>query len=344
MDGVVWVGAECGAAARSGLTARQRDDGEAAVAFRLQRGAGVERQAGLAQPGRHLLVGKSQPLMLVLGLEDGEVVRREVDDEERRAGRHQPGRLGDHAARPVDMAQHLVDDDGIEPGRRHLILTQRVDRTGVGPAHANVAHRGLVDPRAGHAQHVRAGVQAEAVRETVGEEFEHSARAGADVEQGLVGSGQGRTNRRLDAGERRVLAAKRVPMLGLCREVGLALRLAPRAKGLKRRLVATAPEVVGIELRQGRLGERVRVQAEIGIGPFRGARGELRLAEKAQMARQARLALTEDVDEIADRELALAQQRGDAQPRRVGQGLEDGHELVEGCAHKDVFMCWRRNL
>ena len=45
------------------------------------------------------------------------------------------------------------------------------------------------------------------------------------------------------------------------------------------------------------------------------------------MARNARLALPEQLGKLADRQLHRPQQRQDAQPRRIGQRLEKRGEL-----------------
>ena len=64
-----------------------------------------------------------------------------------------------------------------------------------------------------------------------------------------------------------------------------------------------------------------------------------RLAKKAQMARNARLALAENVRELADRQLGLAQQQKQPQARGVARGLQHGQKLLHSIlTYKDIFI------
>ena len=66
-----------------------------------------------------------------------------------------------------------------------------------------------------------------------------------------------------------------------------------------------------------------RAQRDEHPAAFLAALGEPGVAEDLDMARHARLALPEHLRELADRQLHRAQQREDAQPRRVGKRTED---------------------
>ena len=68
------------------------------------------------------------------------------------------------------------------------------------------------------------------------------------------------------------------------------------------------------------------------------------LAQQFQMARHARLALSEDLREIADREIALGAQRQDAQPRGLANGAQAAQQISEvvvramsGPCHEPIF-------
>ena len=60
------------------------------------------------------------------------------------------------------------------------------------------------------------------------------------------------------------------------------------------------------------------------------------IGEDANMARYARLALAEDLRELADRKLHRAQQREDPQPRRVGESLQQVGERQRVHVQADI--------
>ena len=71
--------------------------------------------------------------------------------------------------------------------------------------------------------------------------------------------------------------------------------------------------------------------------------GEPGVDQQLQMARDARLRLAEDADEFADRQLGLAEQAEQAQPRHFAGGLEGGEQGVEGERERvrksDIKIC-----
>ena len=67
-------------------------------------------------------------------------------------------------------------------------------------------------------------------------------------------------------------------------------------------------------------------QAEEGPGALAEALDQAGLGQEPEMARNPRLRLAQDVGEIGDRQLRLAQQCQDAQPRAFARGLERGME------------------
>ena len=65
--------------------------------------------------------------------------------------------------------------------------------------------------------------------------------------------------------------------------------------------------------------------------------GEAGVGQDLDVARDARLALAEHLGELADRQLHRAQQREDAQPRRIGQRLEQvGKREAPESRYKDI--------
>ncbi len=72
--------------------------------------------------------------------------------------------------------------------------------------------------------------------------------------------------------------------------------------------------------------------------------GQPRIAQNADMARDARLALPEHLGKLAHGKLHRAEQAGDAQPGGIGERLEDFIELHFAGTYKDIFICvnWLR--
>ena len=77
-----------------------------------------DAEVGRARPAGHLRFGEAEPAMGVVGAQELEPVRREVDDQHLAARLQRPPRLRQHAARIVEIVQHLVDDDEIGHARR----------------------------------------------------------------------------------------------------------------------------------------------------------------------------------------------------------------------------------
>ena len=68
-------------------------------------------------------------------------------------------------------------------------------------------------------------------------------------------------------------------------------------------------------------------QLKIDPAAFLAAADQPRVGQDPDVARNPRLALAEQLRQLADRQLHRPQQRQDAQPRRVGQRLEKRGEL-----------------
>ena len=126
----------------------------------------------------------------------------------------------------------------------------------------------------------------------------------------------------------RVQRADRVPVGGAVGEIGRRL-LAPRfARRRQPGAVGGERRVGRIEARDQRAGERAAAVGEAEEGPraLALALGEAGLDQQLEMARDARLRLAEDGDELADRQLGFAEQAEEAQPRHLACRLEAGQE------------------
>ena len=303
------------------------------------------RPASVEEAG-DLLAGKAEPAMRELLAQKFLAVRGEIDDQQPPARPQRARRLAQRARGIVEEVQHLMDDDeivGVALDRRRIDVALPQQR---------VAQPALVDARAGEREHRRALVDADGALGERREQFEHAAGAGAEIEQraDAAVADQGE-DRRLDALLGRVHGADAVPVAGALGEIGgglLAPRLArhfePRAVGGQRRVVAVDARDQIARQRAAAFGE-----AEERPGAFALALGEPRVDEQLQMARDARLRLAEDGDELADRQFGLAEQPEQAQPRHFARRFEAREQGVEAhrrrklrsalqIRHKHIFM------
>ena len=274
-------------------------------------------------------------------------VRGEIDHQQPAAGPQRARRLAERARGIVEEMQHLMDDDEI--------VGVALDRRGVDVALAqlHVAQAALVDARARQRQHRRALVDADGALGERRDELEHAAGAGAQVEQRadrLVADH--RQDRGLDPFLRRVQGADGVPIGGALGEIGgglLAARLArqrkPRAVGgeRRRRRGRCARSERGRTRRPGRRGGRTPRP------PRAGARRGPASTRQLEMARDARLRLAENGDELAHRQLGLAEQADEPQARHLARRLEARQQRLEAhgrrraggrlqIRHKDMFI------
>jgi len=70
---------------------------------------------------------------------------------------------------------------------------------------------------------------------------------------------------------------------------------------------------------------------------LRHALGQARLGQKAQVARDARLALAQHFGDLADRQLAFRQKGEQPQAGRFGGGSETVEKVIEG-RHGQIIM------
>ena len=173
------------------------------------------------------------------------------------------------------------------------------------------------------------------------------AGAGAEVEQiaERLFADHG-DERRLDPLLRRVQRADLVPIGGARGEIGRRL-LAPRlARDVEADAVGVHDRIGRIETAQPFARERPARfgEAEEGPGALALPRGEPRLDQQPEMARDARLRLAENGDQFAHRQFGGFQQAEDAQPRLLAGRLEAREQSVKAerrpsfVRHKHIFM------
>ena len=269
-----------------------------------------------------------------LGLaQEFEAVRREIDDEDAPAGRQKLRRLAQRPRRIVEVMQHLMDDDEIERAARRR-AARRCRPAGARPrtparsrlaratdSMAWLASRPTARPAPGPSScSMRPVPVPRSSRLWMGLDPSASRMARLD-ERPPAPAASG-------SGPIRARAGRRIPA-PLRRAAGARRRAASRS---------SASAVIGA-VECGEHGPQDRgagpssVTPEEGPGSFAVALDELRLDEKLQVARDARLRLAEDVGQIGHRQLALGEQRQDAQARLLGGGPQGAERLVQGgCA------------
>ncbi len=163
-------------------------------------------------------------------------------------------------------------------------------------------------------------------------QFQHAARAGAEIEQILNGvRADHLADRGLDALFGDMERAEFVPIRRLGGEIAGGLVGALAAHFDEAGAVAGKHGVVGLEMGENGAAERglgaaMRHQKK-GPGALAVALDEAGFDQQLQMARDARLRLAENGDKLGDGQLRLGQEGEQAQPRllaRGGKGREEG--------------------
>ena len=208
-----------------------------------------------------------------------------------------------------------------------LLVGER-QRIHVALAQARLDAGGLeLDP--GKPEHLRRAVDADRLAGARAEQFDHPAGAGADVDEAAERPLAKRAiDRALDLALGDVERADLVPDLGVAGEIAVgslgalgADRFGPRRVGGEQCLRRRRPPSSSISANSGStrsgLGEGQEHPAAF-LAPLENSG----IGEDLEMARDARLALAENLRKLADRQLHQPQKREDAQPRRIGKRLE----------------------
>jgi len=258
------------------------------------------------------------------------VVAREIGDEQAAAGAEDARGFGNRRSRIGEIVQHLVNDDGVGDAirqwqRRDFALTQ--------------LDAAPVQLGAGEPEHFGAAVEADRVR--AAEQFEHSPRAGAEIDNATERGGEKVMHRRFDGLVRCMKRSERVPFMRVTCKESLGSDGAFGADRGKMRDVFAAQfgTAGGADERGERFGDRRLTGREEYPAALAAAAREAGVTEDFDMAGDAWLALTQHLRQLADREFHLAEQRNDPQPRRIGQGSEKVGQRVHEIAYKEIFIC-----
>ena len=251
----------------------------------------------------------------------------------------------------VEEVQDLMHDDEVVGVALHR---RRVD---VALAQQHVAKSALRDARAGEAEHRRALIDAHGAHGERRDQFEHSARAGSQIQHRLNRRvSDHREDRRLDALLGRVQRADAVPIGGAFGEIGGRLLAPGLARDFQPGPIGSQSGIVGRDA-----GDQIARERPALVGQTKERPGALALAlreagvdQQLEMARDAWLRLPENRDQFAHRQFGLAKQAQQPQPRDLARGFERVEQGVETQAgrgrrrncivrHKDMFMsifCW----
>ncbi len=258
-----------------------------------------------------------------------QVVGRKVHDREPAAGRQCASRLRRRLIRTLRVVQHLMDDDVVEAavGDRQRVHVGEPDRA--------VAQPGLVEIGAGDREHLAGRIDAESALDLGPEQLEHPAGPCADVEERamavqLEGAGQRRFDLRLVDMER----SDAMPFGRVDAKIGRRrLRAAPTNLG-ESRPVALQGRILGREGGDqfaGKPGGHARPdQPEESPATFLVALEKTCLAHQFQVTGDPRLALPENLGELADGQFRIRQQRQQPKPGRLGRSTENGQNAVQG--------------
>ena len=203
---------------------------------------------------------------------------------------------------------------------------------------------------AGEAEHFAALVDADSLAGERGEQFEHAAGAGAEIEQDVdIGGADQAGERGLDLGLGDVQGADLVPMAGNPAEIGLGGALPGLDDARQTLAIALQERVIGRQQVDDEAGHGC---AGAGLGqteqhpaPLLVAVDQTGLAHQLEVTADPRLALRQDGGELGDVEFAMRQDEQKPEPGAFGTGAQTLEQILHGdlglafgCLHKHIFM------
>ena len=257
-----------------------------------------------------------------------------------------PYRLRQGVLGPLGVVQRHVQGHGVEAlGPEGQLL------------HVGVAHLAMpqavaeeVGPR--HLQHVQGAIDPNAAPQAVAEQPKDMAGAGADVEQVPDRlSGKGRAEGGVDLGLVDVQGADLGPVCGIAAEVGRRLDLVGLLDRLQPLQIQRVRRVLGrdeIDDQPRQLAARRRPGGRLGqavVGPVAllVPLQEPGLHQQLQVTGHPRLALAEDLDQLAHRQVAVRAEAEDPESGPLGGGAQPlkqmfHREFGEKSLYKDILI------
>jgi len=277
-----------------------------------------------------LRVSETEPGMGIAIAQFFKIVRVEIDDRDASARAGDTRRFLQSQFGLLREVQHLVKQHGLKAGGGEWQIAK------VALDQFNLCGGQMLQLGAGYAQHFQVLVERDDVISLACEQFCHAPGAGADIEQGAQRSAIKLGYQRIfDQLIGDVQLAQFVPLASMTLEIAfcdafarfadcgqfLAIGLADRCEFGAFALGNGEHACHGVDDRSPAV--RGCWGAQEHPAAFAAAFCQAGIAQDPDMARDARLALAEDLRELAHRQLHMVEQAGDAQPGWVCKRAKD---------------------
>lgn len=289
-------------------------DGESVI--RVGQGEVLDRyvdKAACLAPLGDLFIGKAEPVVGVVGTHLLVLVRTEVHDEQPATGAKASSSFVNRSSWIVEKVQHVVKYGDIE---RAAVDPEVI---GIGLADRAVPVTQLVEPAASEVEHLIAEVEAHSSPDPVGEDFEHSTRAGTNVEQLVdIEVSDSAQHGLLDLIIGDMAGTHAIPISSDSLEV-LGCNFGPLCPDSRQPTqVALEARIVVVDQRQKRIkqlsawpGSSWPIERACALGM---ALENARLAQQPQVTTDPGLGLPKDSAQLTNGEFAARQNRKDAEP------------------------------
>jgi len=189
-----------------------------------------------------------------------------------------------------------------------------------------------IGPR--HLKHLPAGVDADGALIDRREQFQQASGAGAEIEHGLDRPlADHGAHRRLDPAFIHMQGAQFVPRRRVLGEIAGGLLRSALAHRFQPLAIARQLRVARIDAIQQIVdharGKSLLRRAEEGPRPFLIALQQAGLRQQAQMPRDARLRLAQDLDEVGDGQIGGRKQQQQTQARLFARGAQQVHRFIQ---------------
>jgi predicted small lipoprotein YifL len=201
-----------------------------------------------------------------------------------------------------------------------------------------------IELRPGEAKHFWTAVNANRVVGFRAKQLDHASGARANINQPPNRSAKHGLHTVFHCTVGDMKRPDRIPLVGMLDEILSRRRGTISANSSKACCVGSGPVIAfisfgSIKQREEWQSKGRRCGGEENPAPFLAANGESRINEDADMARNARLALAENLRKLTHRELHRAQQSHNPEACRIGKRAEDVDNRNHALTYKDFFIC-----
>ena len=309
----------------------------------IERYRGGGRIAGLFHERGHMAILEAEPGMGVPFTQLLALVSGEIDHCDAPPGLGNPRCLAQRRRRILREMEHLMEQHCVHAGAFQWQAGE------IAMHHLDALAAEVLEPRPRHAEHGRALVECDDANCIVREQLGHPAGASADVQQMPErGGGERSCERCFHQFVGAVQAAQFVPIPGVSGEILLSLAL---SRGADRRQPATVGYAQRAEIGIGLLRRCQQAadrtfdarpvsrpsQPQENPAPLAPPFAQARIAQDRDVAGHARLALAQNLRDLAHGEFHRRDKGHDAQPRGIGQCAQDGFDYHRGELHIKIF-------